>query len=348
MILNEPAAQKEAFNLASLLTNVNPQNLIKPKVANGCLLSIVMVNDLAKLSLNLTKPDIHARGMTTNDDILNQEIITSKKLIVGNKFPLLAGGMNWIATVVNRSTSTFATNTRALEDLLGVVTREGEFSESIKKSLPLCGNTVYGYKAPHKTGAGIGLPLTIEAIHDAPASFFVSAHTHTLSMVGCMGLPSGRLVSLIASKANSVQSTASKIGLLGGGYKPSIKEAATCWLLPLPKNRNLSGLSQQFAAICRQLPPKFTISPQRLSRKPAAFWRGITFAFLPDVFAQGAHMLNYFRVAGCATARSGELVEFVYIVDARSAISAKAEALNQARNERLSHIQITRVREVAA
>lgn len=70
--------------------------------------------------------------------------------------------------------------------------------------------------------------------------------------------------------------------------------------------------------------------------------------FSPDVFAQGAHMLNYFRVAGCATARSGELVEFVYIVDARSAISAKAEALNQARNERLSHIQITRIREVAA
>ncbi|MCQ6644811.1 hypothetical protein NO371_22945 [Escherichia coli] len=83
MILNEPAAQKEAFNLANLLTNVNPYNLIKPKVANGCLLSIVMVNDLAKLSLNLTKPDIHARGMTTNDDILNQEIITSKKADCG-------------------------------------------------------------------------------------------------------------------------------------------------------------------------------------------------------------------------------------------------------------------------
>ncbi|MBB8784854.1 ash family protein [Escherichia coli] len=223
-----------------------------------------------------------------------------------------------------------------------------EFSESIKKSLPLCGNTVYGYKAPHKTGAGIRTPQAIEAIHDAPASFFVSAHTHTLSMVGCMGLTSVRLVSLIASSPNPVQSTASELRTSSGGYKPSIKEAATCWLLPLPKNRNLSGLSQQFAAICRQLPPKFTISPQRLSRKPAAFWRGITFAFLPDVFAQGAHMLNYFRVAGCATARSGELVEFVYIVDARSAISAKAEALNQARNERLSHIQITRIREVAA
>lgn len=127
------ALQNKAFPLAGLLTNVNPQNLIKPKVANGCLLSIVMVNGLAKLSLNLTKPDIFTWGMTTNDDILNQEKITSKKLTVGNKFPLLAGGMNWIATVVNRSTSTFATNTRALEDLLGVVTREGEYSESIKK-----------------------------------------------------------------------------------------------------------------------------------------------------------------------------------------------------------------------
>ncbi|WP_257262936.1 ash family protein, partial [Escherichia coli] len=132
-----------------------------------------------------------------------------------------------------------------------------EFSESIKKSLPLCGNTVYGYKAPHKTGAGIRTPQAIEAIHDAPASFFVSAHTHTLSMVGCMGLTSVRLVSLIASSPNPVQSTASELRTSGGGYKPSIKEAATCWLLPLPKNRNLSGLSPQFAAIARQLPPKF-------------------------------------------------------------------------------------------
>ncbi|MFX1212531.1 host cell division inhibitor Icd-like protein [Escherichia coli] len=60
MILNEPAAQKEAFNLASLLTNVNPYNLIKPKVVNDYLLSIVMAKELAKISLNLSKPDIHA------------------------------------------------------------------------------------------------------------------------------------------------------------------------------------------------------------------------------------------------------------------------------------------------
>ncbi len=125
--------QSKGFPLAGLLTNVNPQNLIKPKVVNDYLLSIVMAKDLAKLSLNLTKPDIHARGMTTNDDILNQEKITSKKLAVGNKFLLLAGGVNWCATVMGCVTSAFASSTHAPEDFLGVVTREGEYSESIKK-----------------------------------------------------------------------------------------------------------------------------------------------------------------------------------------------------------------------
>ena len=225
MILNEPAAQKEAFNLASLFTNVNPQNLIKPKVVNDYLLSIVMAKDLAKLSLNLSKPDIHARGMTTNDDILNQEIITSKKLIVGNKFPLLAGGMNWIATVVNRSTSTFATNTRALEDLLGVVTREGEFSESIKKSLPTIANPVYGYSAPAKSGVGIGVPVIIRAHNTRHACFFVP-RSYTCSMVDCMGAEQSAPVSLIPGYANPVQFTTSEIGVSGGGSQNHESEAA--------------------------------------------------------------------------------------------------------------------------
>ncbi|MCV5597561.1 hypothetical protein OFN66_28085, partial [Escherichia coli] len=47
-----------------------------------------------------------------------------------------------------------------------------KFSESIKKSLPLCGNTVYGYKAPHKTGAGIGVLKILKATYDAPSVFF--------------------------------------------------------------------------------------------------------------------------------------------------------------------------------
>ncbi|HAW2835765.1 TPA: ash family protein [Escherichia coli] len=102
----------------------------------------------------------------------------------------------------------------------------------VKNQLIASVENSYDSRAPHKTGAGIGLPLTIEAIQTPHASFFVSTHTHTYTMVGCMGLPSGRLVPLIASKANSVQSTASKIGLLGGGYIPSIKEAANMATTP--------------------------------------------------------------------------------------------------------------------
>ncbi|EPM0409916.1 ash family protein [Klebsiella pneumoniae] len=230
-----------------------------------------------------------------------------------------------------------------------------------KKGLRTDGIPVYGYSAPAKSGAGIGVLVKLSATYDAPSVFFcvvssvhpffsgsVSYRTCLRIMVGWAGASSEAPVSDNAGYANPVQSITSEIGVSGDGFNPLLSEAATCWLLPLPKFRNSSGLSPLFAAICRQLPPKFTISPQRLSRKPAAFWRGITFAFSPDAFAQGAHMLNYFRVAGCATTRSGELVEFVYIVDARSTISAKAEALNQARNERLSHIQINRIREVAA
>lgn len=93
--------------------------------------------------------------------------------------------------------------------------------------------TGYTRRIPYKTGIGIGLPLTIEAIQTPHASFFVSAHTHTYTMVGCMGPTSVGLVPLIASKANSVQSTANKVGLLGGGYIPSIKEAAIMATTPV-------------------------------------------------------------------------------------------------------------------
>lgn len=55
--------------------------------------------------------------------------------------------------------------------------------------------TGYTRRIPYKTGIGIATPLKQKATHDAPASFLLSVHTHTLSMVGCMGLTSVRLVS---------------------------------------------------------------------------------------------------------------------------------------------------------
>lgn len=173
MILNEPAAQKEAFNLASLLTNVNPYNLIKPKVVNDYLLSIVMAKELAKISLNLSKPDIHA----------------------------------------------------------------------LKKSLPLCGNTVYGYSAPAKSGAGRGNPNTLRATQTPKASFFVSDHyahqisglVRTVSMVALVGLRSRRPVSFVSGISTPANVTAISERGNSGGDSLNTKEAAIMATTPTQK-----------------------------------------------------------------------------------------------------------------
>ncbi|MCV5491944.1 ash family protein, partial [Escherichia coli] len=47
-----------------------------------------------------------------------------------------------------------------------------EYSESIKKGLPTIANPVYGYSAPAKSGAGIGVLMMLQATHDAPSVFF--------------------------------------------------------------------------------------------------------------------------------------------------------------------------------
>ena len=85
--------------------------------------------------------------------------------------------------------------------------------------------TAYTDSIPYKTGIGITTPLELEAIHDAPASFFVSAHTHTSTMVGCMGPTSVGLVSSNASCGNPVQSTASELTTSGGGDNPKVRGA---------------------------------------------------------------------------------------------------------------------------
>ncbi|EEV0582182.1 hypothetical protein B9H19_002192 [Escherichia coli] len=83
----------------------------------------------------------------------------------------------------------------------------------------------YTEAIPYKTGIGITTPQELEAIHDAPASFFVSTYTHTSTMVGCMGPTSVGLVSSNASCGNPVQSTASELTTSGGGYNPKVRGA---------------------------------------------------------------------------------------------------------------------------
>ncbi|RNT17824.1 host cell division inhibitor Icd-like protein [Enterobacter hormaechei] len=143
-------------------------------------------------------------------------------------------------------------------------THGGEFLESIKKGLPTIANPVYGYSAPAKSGAGIGLPEMIKAIHDAPSVFFCvvsSAHlffsdagiiraAHKI-MVGCAGASSEAPGSLITGKTNSAQSTTNKIGLFGGGYIPLIKEAATMLATTPTQNPQFIWL---IAAVRRDMP----------------------------------------------------------------------------------------------
>ncbi|EPR8383750.1 ash family protein [Klebsiella variicola] len=205
-----------------------------------------------------------------------------------------------------------------------------------KKGLRPDGIPVYGYSAPAKSGAGIGLPVMLSAIHDAPSVFFcVVSSVHPFFcdtgiiraarkiMVGCVGASSEAPVSDNAGKTNSAQSTTRKIGLFGGGYKNQLSEAAA-WLLPSPKFRNLSGLSPLFAAICRQLPQKFTISPHLLSAKPAVLWFGITSAFSLAISVWRWLMLKTYDVPVNPTERTHHLISLAELM--RDVLDSKADS----------------------
>ncbi|WP_249414716.1 host cell division inhibitor Icd-like protein [Enterobacter roggenkampii] len=143
-------------------------------------------------------------------------------------------------------------------------TREGEFLESIKKGLPTIANPVYGYSAPAKSGAGIGLPVNRMATHDAPSVFFcVVSSVHLFFsgagiirvarkiMVGCVGASSEAPVTIRAGKTNSAQSTTSKIGLFGGGLIPNRMEAAAMLATTPTQNPQFIWL---IAAVRRDMP----------------------------------------------------------------------------------------------
>ncbi|HBM3287288.1 TPA: ash family protein [Klebsiella michiganensis] len=230
-----------------------------------------------------------------------------------------------------------------------------------KNGLRSEGIPVYGYSAPAKSGARIGVLITLKATHDAPSVFFCAVSlTHPFferwyiiqrlsrAMVAQAGASSEAPVSFRAGYANPVWATTSEIGVSGGGVTRYLKEAALCWLPPLPKIRNLSGLSPLFAAICRQLNPNFTMSPHLLSAKPADLWYAITSAFSLAVSVWRWLMRNYFRITGYAVNKRGLTVGIGYQLISSDTKTATAHAVLQAQREGLSHVRITRVQEVSA
>ena len=205
-----------------------------------------------------------------------------------------------------------------------------------KKGLPTIANPVYGYSAPAKSGAGIGVLVIRMATHDAPSVFFCAVSlTHPFferwdiiqrlarAMVAQAGASSEAPVSIRAGYANPAWATTSEIGVSGGSVTRYRMEAAA-WLLPSPKFRNSSGLSPLFAAICRQLPQKFTISPHLLSVKPAVLWFGITSAFSLAVSVWRWLMLKTYDVPVNPTERTHHLISLAELM--RDVLDSKADS----------------------
>lgn len=129
-------------------------------------------------------------------------------------------------------------------------TREGEFLESIKKGLLTIADPVYGYRAPAKSGVGIGVPVIIRAHNTRHACFFVP-RSYTCSMVDCMGAEQSAPVSLIPGYANPVQFTTSEIGVSGGGSQNHESEAAAMLATTHTQNPQFIWL---IAAVRRDMP----------------------------------------------------------------------------------------------
>ncbi|HID5192076.1 TPA: host cell division inhibitor Icd-like protein [Klebsiella variicola] len=167
--------------------------------------------------------------------------ISCNSSVMDNKFLSFYFGVKRDPTVAGFGPSTLATSTR---------TREGEFCESIKKGLPTIANPVYGYSAPAKSGAGIGVPVIIRAHNTRHACFFVP-RSYTPSMVDCMGAEQSAPVSLIPGYANPVQFTTSEIGVSGGGYQDHESEAAYMLATTPTQNPQFIWL---IAAVRRDMP----------------------------------------------------------------------------------------------
>lgn len=198
-----------------------------------------------------------------------------------------------------------------------------------KNYLPSAAYPVYGYSAPAKSGVRIGVLVKYKATHDAPSVFFcVLASSHYFFsdmaiarvankiMVGWMGAEQSAPVTLYAGYANPVQLTTSEIGVSGGGIKSQYKEAAICWLLPLPIIRNSFGLSPLFAAIVRQSNLFFTMLLLKLNVIIVALWYVITsVSSLAAFLCRGRAMIKTYDLPTDPTERSANLISLALLMD---------------------------------
>ncbi|ELZ8462936.1 ash family protein [Escherichia coli] len=101
-----------------------------------------------------------------------------------------------------------------------------------KNRLPCLNRSGYISAAPHKTGAGIGTPLTTKA-HNRASGFFVRTVSprlfRTRIMVGRMGPTSVGPGSLVAGSSNPVRLTTPSLEPLDGEFSKLTTKEATPW-----------------------------------------------------------------------------------------------------------------------
>ncbi|MFW3790295.1 host cell division inhibitor Icd-like protein [Klebsiella pneumoniae] len=239
MILRKSAVQEGAFNLAGLLANVNPQNLIKP--------------------------DIHRRAVATNYDILEafSGLRIGLRILINPKF--------FSHFVTSTREKVFSDNFTPVENYSAVLSfrsisrPSGEFSDCIKKGSAYRsdhqrGNQCYSPNVAAKSVTGRENLSKQKAIPDAESVFFcivATAHLsnagkiRTLSMVALVGLSSDRPVSFCTGILTPANVTAILERENSGGDSLKQKEAAYMLATTPTQNPQFIWL---IAAVHRDMP----------------------------------------------------------------------------------------------
>lgn len=238
MILRKSAVQEGAFNLAGLLANVNPQNLIKP--------------------------DIHRRAVATNYDILEafSGLRIGLRILINPKF--------FSHFVTSTREKVFSDNFTPVENYSAVLSfrsisrPSGKFSDYVKKGIAYRsdhqqGNQCYSPNVAAKSATGRENPNTLRATQTPKASFFVSDHyahlisglARTKSMVALVGLRSRRPVSFVSGILTPANVTAILERENSGGDSLNTKEAAAMLATTPTHNPQFIWL---IAAVRRDMP----------------------------------------------------------------------------------------------
>lgn len=132
-----------------------------------------------------------------------------------------------------------------------------------KNHLPCRNQSGYISAAPHKTGAGIGTPLTTQA-HNRASGFFVRTVSprlfRTRIMVGRTGPTSVGPGSCVAGSSNPVRLTTPSLEPLDGGFSQLTTQGATPW-------QTANNSANTLCAVTSRLKSTADFSAHHASRK---------------------------------------------------------------------------------